>query len=280
MGQPTNELIRATSTELCARDFIAQHGELFAVFDSATQDSGNVAFGVEVGGARFFVKTAGAKHDSRPFLAHGERVALLRNAVRLRRSVPDAALPMLHQVVESADGPLLVYDWVEGELLRKGGAAGSDASSAFVRFRGLPAHEISAALEQVFRLHVELARQGWVASDFYDGCLIYDFASRQLNVIDLDNYREGPFFNDMGRMFGSTRFMAPEEHELGVRIDERTTVFTLGRTIEQLFPAADARVQSVAARACEPHPRQRFQTVHDFYRAWSAATLGVRAASR
>jgi serine/threonine-protein kinase len=277
MGLPASDLIRAASTALGARDFIAQQGEIFAVFDSATQDSGNVAFGVKVGGERFFVKTAGAEHDSRPFLAHRERVALLRNAVRLRRSITDPVLPALHQVVESADGPLLVYDWAEGELLRKRGAAGSDASSAFVRFRGLPAHEICEALERVFRLHVELARQGWVASDFYDGCLIYDFASRELHVIDLDNYRQGPFFNDMGRMFGSTRFMAPEEHELGVRIDERTTVFTLGRTIEQLFPVADAPVQGIVARACEAHPRHRFQSVQEFYRAWSAATPGLRA---
>jgi serine/threonine-protein kinase len=242
--RPASELIRATSTALGARAFIEQHGDIFAVFDSATQDSGNVAFGVETDDARFFVKTAGTKQDCRPFLAHRERVALLRNAVHLRRAVPAAALPALHQVVESADGPILIYDWVEGELLRKQSSPGSEPSSAFVRFRG----------------------------DFYDGCLIYDFASSLLHVIDLDNYRKGPFFNDMGRMFGSTRFMAPEEHELGVRIDERTTVFTLGRTIEQLFPAADPRVRSVASRACEPHPRQRFQSVHEFYQAWSAAT--------
>ena len=276
-GLSANDLTRATSTALGARDFIAQQGEIFAVFDSATQDSGNVAFGVKVGGERFFVKTAGSEQDARAFLAHRQRVALLRNAIRLRRSVPDPVLPVLHQVVESADGPLLIYGWVEGELLAKRGAPGVELSSAFVRFRGLPAHEISEALERVFRLHVELARQGWVASDFYDGCLMYDFSNRQLHVIDLDNYREGPFFNDMGRMFGSTRFMAPEEHELGVRIDERTTVFTLGRTIEQLFPAADAGVQGIVARACESHPRHRFQTVHDFYRAWSAATPGLRA---
>jgi serine/threonine protein kinase, bacterial len=274
-GHTPHVLVQVASAELGARDIIAKHGEIFAVFDSATQDSGNVAYGVEAGGERFFVKTAGASNDDRPFLAHAERVALLRNAVRLRRSVPDGPLPVLHQVVESADGPLLVYEWVEGEVLRKGGAPGAEASSAFARFRGLPAHEIGEALERVFRLHVELARQGWVASDFYDGCLIYDFACRDLHVIDLDNYREGPFFNDMGRMFGSTRFMAPEEHQLGVRIDERTTVFTLGRTIEQLFPAANARIQSVAARACELHPRRRFQTVEHFYEAWSIAAANA-----
>jgi hypothetical protein len=32
-----------------------------------------------------------------------------------------------------------------------------------------------------------------------------------MQVVDLDNYRDAPFINHMGRMFGSTRFMAPEE---------------------------------------------------------------------
>ena len=65
----------------------------------------------------------------------------------------------------------------------------------------------------IFELHYELAQTGWIAGDFYDGCLIYDFARQDIHVIDLDGYREGPFINEMGRMFGSSRFMAPEEFE-------------------------------------------------------------------
>lgn len=57
-----------------------------------------------------------------------------------------------------------------------------------------------------------------------------------MRVIDLDSYSKGPFRNQMGRMFGSERFMAPEEHRLGAWIDERTTVFTLGRTVHHLVP--------------------------------------------
>lgn len=48
-------------------------------------------------------------------------------------------------------------------------------------------------------------------------------------MIDLDTYSRGPVVNTMGRMFGSTRFMAPEEFARGAVIDQRTTVFTLGR---------------------------------------------------
>ena len=88
--------------------------------------------------------------------------------------------------------------------------------------------EVGHLMTEVYDLHRELARLGWIANDFYDGAMIYDFRRRRVHVIDLDSYNMGSFTNSMGRMFGSSRFMAPEEFELGATIDERTTVFTMG----------------------------------------------------
>ncbi len=147
------------------------HGQVFAVFDAATQDSGNVSCGVQSGSERLFVKTAGAATNTVPLLSHDARVALLRNAVRLARAVSDPALPTLRNVVESAEGPLLVYDWVEGELLRVASAQRAEPTSAFARFDALPPAELGAALDVVFRLRVELARHGYVVGDYYDGWL-------------------------------------------------------------------------------------------------------------
>ena len=264
-------LLTAERTHLTPDAFVAQHADVFAVFDAATQDSGNVSYGARVGEDRFFIKTAGSPQDPRPFLAHHDRVALLRNAVRLARSVTDAALPMLRNVIESADGPLLVYDWVNGELVGTSGPRRADPTSAFARFLALDARERVAALDVVFRLHVKLAQHGWIASDFYDGSLIYEFAHRRVHVVDLDSYRDAPFTNEMGRMFGSSRFMAPEEHELGARIDERTTVFTMGRTIAQFLSPGGETIDELISRACQPDPRRRFGSVAEFYEAWSAS---------
>ena len=61
------------------------------------------------------------------------------------------------------------------------------------------------------------------------------FVGASVHVIDLDSYHMGSFINSMGRMAGSSRFMAPEEFELGATIDERTTVFTMGRTAAVLM---------------------------------------------
>jgi hypothetical protein len=40
-------------------DFLRSIGQVFAVFDERTQDSGNISYGVLAGDRRFFVKTAG-----------------------------------------------------------------------------------------------------------------------------------------------------------------------------------------------------------------------------
>ena len=266
----TSVLLTAERTDLAPSAFVTRHADVFAVFDWTSQDSGNVSYGVRVGGERLFVKTAGSPEDTRPFLPHPERVTLLHNAVRLARSVSDPALPDLRNVVESAEGPVLVYEWADGELVGTPASRRSDPTSAFARFLALDPHERASALDVVFRLHVKLAARGWIASDFYDGSLLYDFEHRRMHVVDLDSYRDGPFTNDMGRMFGSSRFMAPEEYERGARIDERTTVYTMGRTVAQFLSLGMPAIDALIARACEPDPQRRFRSVTEFYRAWSA----------
>jgi serine/threonine-protein kinase len=273
-------LLTARRTGRSPHAFVTRHAEVFAVFDANAQDSGNVSYGARAGEERLFIKTAGSPDDPRPFLTHGARVALLRNAARLARAVSDPALPALRNVVESADGPLLVYEWVDGELVGTSRARRADPASAFTRFLALDPRERAAALDVIFRLHVKLAQLGWIASDFYDGSLIYDFARRRMYVVDLDSYRDAPFTNDMGRMFGSDRFMAPEEYELGARIDERTTVFTMGRTVAQFLSLGTEAITELIGRACAPDPGGRFRTVAEFYGAWTAAAPAFRHASQ
>ena len=247
--------------------FLSQRGEIFAVFDERTQDSGNVSYGVEVDGRRYFVKIAGRPDDNTSYLDHTGRVSLLRNAVKLAESSDHRTLPNLHQVVETSWGPMLVYDWVEGELVR----------NRLERVRSLTVSEVGHLVTEVYDLHRELVSLGWIANDFYDGAMIYDFRRRRVHVIDLDSYNMGSFTNRMGRMFGSKRFMAPEEFELGATIDERTTVFTMGRTAAVLmsdnslervaFRGSDGQYE-VMVRSCADSPDDRFQTVADMHAAW------------
>ncbi len=137
-----------------------------------------------------------------------------------------------------------------------------------------------AQFNAVFDLHCELAGAGWIAVDFYDGCFIYDFKSGRLGIVDLDMYNHGPFRNERGRLFGSTRFMAPEEFEQGALIDEQTNVFVMGRTAlvflsdgtlkADAFRGTRALFQ-VVAKACEAERARRYESIAAFYRAWCAA---------
>ena len=137
--------------------------------------------------------------------------------------------------------------------------------------------EVAHLVTEVYDLHRELAGLGWVANDFYDGAMIYDFRRRRVHVIDLDSYHMGSFTNSMGRMAGSSRFMAREEFELGATIDERTTVFTMGRTAAVLMSDSSlerepfrgsGRRYEVMVRSCEENPDDRFQRVAEMYDAW------------
>jgi serine/threonine protein kinase len=260
--------------------FLRAVGAVFAEFGHLTQDSGNVSYGVRIDADRYFVKTAGQPDDSRPFLTYLARVELLRNAAQIARTCRHSVLPRLYRVIESPCGPLLVYEWLDGELIGVHSTRRDDPDSSFQRFRRLPTATIEGCLDMVFDLHNKLAGLGWIAVDFYDGSLIYDFKSGNLGVVDLDTYRQGPFRNEMGRMFGSTRFMAPEEFELDALIDQRTNVFVMGRTALVLlsdgtlnrsaFRGAQA-VYEVVAKACEPEPSRRYDSLDAFDTAWRAA---------
>jgi serine/threonine-protein kinase len=273
-------LLDCDAVDRPAEQYLRLVGTVFAEFGALTQDSGNVSYGVQIDARRFFVKTAGRPDEPSPVLDHPARVALLRNAVHLHQSCEHAAVPTLYHVVESPTGPMLVYEWLDGELLRASRARRDDPASAFQRFRGLPADTILGCLDAIYNLHEQIVGAGWIAVDFYDGCLIYDFAAGRLGVIDLDMYQRGPFRNSMGRMFGSTRFMAPEELELGAMIDERTTVFVMGRTALVLLSDgtrdADAfrgelALFQVVSQACAPERSHRFDSMAAFCQAWRNA---------
>ena len=265
--------------------YVRECSTVLREFNHLTQDSGNVSWLVESAGQRLFVKTAGTTAPPVadapvPYFDHAGRVRLLRNAVELARSCDHHALPALLNVIESPVGPALVYEAASGDLIRVPSEQRDDPTSSYQRLAHLPASALFGLFDTLIDVHVALAAAGWVASDLYDGCLIVDFGVPALSVIDLDSYRRGPTANDMGRMFGSSRFMAPEEFELGAQIDERTTVFTLGRMVWHFAtrltedPAnfcGAAGLASVIQRACERSPADRHASVAHLARAWTGA---------
>lgn len=163
-----------------------------------------------------------------PLLGRGQRQQVV-HAQHTNDCQGSHRLASLRRVVETPVGPALVDDRRPGELIGTDRSRRSNPSSAYQRLAHVSADDLLAVLDDLINLYESLAEQDWIACDLYDGSLLVDFSARQLTVVDLDSYHRGPSTNMMGRMFGSDRFMAPEEYELGATLDHRTTVYTLAR---------------------------------------------------
>jgi ribosomal protein S18 acetylase RimI-like enzyme len=126
-----------------------------------------------------------------------------------------------------------------------------------------------------------------VPVDFYDGSMLYDFESDEFHICDIDFYRKMPAVNDMGRMWGSERFMAPEEYELGAPLDEIKAVHNMGTTMYELLCITDKdaydinhsfdkwsaskALYDVAAKASLVKRDMRYQTLEELSIAWNMA---------
>ncbi|WP_328555396.1 serine/threonine protein kinase [Streptomyces sp. NBC_00358] len=252
--------------------YLGRVGEVFRVFGE--RDSGCVAYGVRLlDGARWFVKEAVNEHGHRSL----ERGWAFHRAVR-----HTAIVPQVHRIAVR-DGWAVVMPWRSGEVLYHPAAGGSRdrtrPGGPMARFRSLPTAEVLRAFDRVLDAHLTVEAAGQVAVDFYDGTLLYDFAAGAVHLVDLDEYRPGPFVLEDERLPGSRRFMSPEEFVRGAVIDSRTTVFTLGRAARHLLDAGDeerawrgtAGQLAVVERATFPAPDDRFTDVHRFAEAWRAA---------
>ncbi|AYF30459.1 serine/threonine protein kinase [Micromonospora tulbaghiae] len=235
----------------------------FVVFDA--QDSGCLSYGVQAAGRRWFVKKATAPQARRSLIRASQFHAAVRHPAIVR---PE-------RILDGPDGPTLVYPWHDGRVLNQATTHGSDRT-ALTRFQQLPLPEVEAAIDTILDAHLAVATAGYIAVDLYDGCFLYDFTARRMRLIDLDEYRPGPFILDVDRLPGSRRYMAPEEFSRGAVIDQRTTVYTLGGTIQHLLdfpngwrgsPAQD----QLATRATRTAAADRYPDVAGLVAAWRSA---------
>ena len=248
--------------------FLREYGNVFVVYDD--QDSGNICFGTEKNGERYFVKFAGAP-------TAGYHGTVEDATVRLKATLPvysELKHKTLMEFVEAKDianGFAMVFKWVDGDCM------GRAYPLSHKRFMDLP---IAARLD-VFRdlldCFVYIASQNYVAIDFYDGSILYDFETGKTTVCDIDFFRKLPTFNDMGRMWGSSRFQAPEEFRCGDILDEVTNVYTLGATAFALFGEYERtrdkwqlndKLFAIATKAVSAERKDRFASIEELQCSW------------
>ncbi|MFF4258508.1 serine/threonine protein kinase [Streptomyces sp. NPDC001663] len=245
--------------------YLRSVGEVFRTFRE--QDSGNVSYGVQLhGGDRWFVKEAVTDRAQESL----DRAWAFHRAVR-----HPAIVPQLHRIAVRTGGrTAAVMPWRQGELLY--------GPAVRARFRALPVPRILRALDRILDAHLAVESAGRVAVDLYDGAFLYDFDADALHLIDLDEYRPGPFVLTTDRLPGSRRFMAPEEWHRGAVIDTRTTVYVLCRAARLLLDAGNeerawrgtAAQLAVVERGTRADPGERFAGVRELTEEWRAATSG------
>lgn len=260
--------------------FLSNYGEVFCVFDK--NDSGNISFGLDNGKQKYFIKIAGAKTTN----ACVSTEAAIENLKKALPIYEDLKHPNLISLTEHfAFGTLYVavFDWVDGECLfdhwnfdkyRENPTMIPPAD----RFTNLPLDKKLSAFSIVCSFFKHTAKQGYVAIDFYDGSIMYDFNRDKTTICDIDLYRKSPAINDMGRMWGSSRFMSPEEYELGQALDEVTNVFTLGSIAFMMFGSdtdhsfekwtANKDLYHVASKATNVDREKRHQSINTFITYW------------
>ena len=219
-------------------DWLKDEGEVFSVIDAT--GSGCICFGVEKDGEKLFYKIAGAKTVEAE-INEDESIALLKHAVRITEDIKHPNLSAPVRTFEKNEFFVAVYKWRNGDcLFDHWNFDKYEADKSLVkpaeRFRALPAEKKLKAAEIILDFMEQVHKSGYVAVDFYDGGVMYDFDTDTLALCDIDLYRKMPVINDAGEgWFGTKRLKAPEENEKGAVIDERTNILTVAAFIHDMF---------------------------------------------
>jgi serine/threonine-protein kinase len=251
--------------------FIKQYGKVFKVYDD--QDSGNICFGVQNGEDRYFIKFAGAPTERYPGTPE-DAVVRLKNTVPVYQDLEHPNLIKFIKGEEIGGGFAAVFQWVQGECM------GRMYPISRQKFLQLPYSTRLQVFDDILSFHAHVIRKGYVAIDFYDGSIMYDFTEKKTAICDIDFYSKAPYTNNMGRLWGSSRFMSPEEFELGSTIDELTNVYLMGATAFALFGNYERKFEKwqlseqlykVALKAVRNERNQRQQAIGQFIDEWNEA---------
>ncbi|MDE6421180.1 MAG: serine/threonine protein kinase [Lachnospiraceae bacterium] len=248
--------------------FLSRYGKVFRVFDD--QDSGNICFGTVKDGEKYFVKFAGAPTEAYTGTQE-DAIERLRSTVPVYEKLRHEKLIEFVRAEEIAGGFAMIFKWADGDCM------GRMYPAEHRTFMQMPVEERMIVFCDVLDFLAYVAASGYVAVDFYDGSVMYDPDKHCTTICDIDFFRNMPCVNDMGRMWGSSHFQAPEEYQLGAEIDECTNVYTAGAMAFALFgnyehtreawELSDERFE-VAKKAVSDNREDRYQTIKELAEAW------------
>lgn len=276
--------------------WLKKHVRAFFVIDET--GSGCICLGMEKNGNRVFIKIAGVG-TIETTLSPSESKKLLLNSVEISNDIAHDNLAKVIDSYEYSDYYIVVYEWGEGECLFdhwnfEKYASNFDIISPTRKFFQLPIKKKLDTVDVLFSFLKKVADSGYVAIDFYDGSIMYDFSNNLTTLCDIDLFRKSPAVNDVGEEFhGTKRLKSPEEYVLGDMINEETNVFTLGAMIFGFFGVfSDSDIAKrysenkfyacqidewqlnklsyeVVLKATDTSRDDRYKTIEEFNREWT-----------
>lgn len=282
----------------CDFGWLRSYGTAFRIIDAT--GSGCLCIGMQKGSRRYFLKIAGADTIYAE-VSPDESVKILKKAVGLYEELAHPNLIRLIEHFPHENLYVAVFDWAEGECLFdfwnfEKYRLEKSAIRPGVRFHALSARKKLQCAEVLFSFLEKTAEKGYVAIDFYDGSIMYDFNTDHTMICDIDFFRKMPAYNDMGeKLFGTKRLKSPEEYILGAKLDERTNVFTLGALLFDFFGEfssldiaeryeknafypcdrenweLNTACYEAAGKAVSAARNIRYNTIREFHSAWEKA---------
>ena len=278
--------------------WLSEYGTVFSCIDQT--GSGCILFGVESKDKKLFVKIAGA-NTMYAEVSQMESVDLLKKAVGNYKNIKHPNLIKLVDSFEKKDLYVAIFEWVDGECLFDHWnfemyKQDSSIVTPAAKFNALDTSKKLDVIKKLFMFFIATKNAGFVAVDFYDSSIIYNFETDEVHFCDIDLFRKVPTYNNLGEgYFGTKRLKAPEENELGACIDEKTNMFTLGAIIFDMLSKKDndnikerylkghfipcsfenftlsKQSYDVLLKATSLNRNERFESLEEFFNAWENA---------
>ena len=278
--------------------WLKKYGKAFWVVDET--GSGCICIGMEDEHKKYFCKIAGV-NTIEAEVSPLESIETLKNAVRIYQDLEHSNLIKLVEAYDHEKFYVVVFEWADGECLfdhwnfeKYQNEGWSECPKE--KFKRLSVDKKMKVVDVLFSFLQNVSEKGYVAVDFYDGSMMYDFDSNQTTICDIDFFKQAPVINDKGEdWFGTKRLKSPEEYILNSVIDEQTNIFTIGAFIFEFFgsfsekemeeryihnrfvPCSYSNWQisegsyKVAVKAVHPDRSKRYKTFAEFYKEWKTA---------
>ena len=187
--------------------WLNDYGSVFSVIDET--GSGCISFGIKKDNKKYFFKIAGAKTVNAE-ISEEESIKLLKEAVAKYKDVKHENLIKLVDAFEYKEFYVVIYEYAEGECLfdhwNFDRYEKTKEVTPLMKFKSLPVEKRLNVVYKLFSFFESFIDARYVAVDFYDSSIIYDFDNDEVTFCDIDLFRKMPTKNDLGKdYFGTNR---------------------------------------------------------------------------